>query len=169
MIVNPNNPTGSFLKDWERQSLFEISREKNLPIISDEVFMDYAVEDNPQRVATMIGSDVPLSFSLNGLSKSACMPQMKLAWITINGSELETQAARDRLEILLDTYLSANTPVQLALPELLTIGADLRAQVLTRARVNLAAAADLLVNSPANLLPTEGGWSCVVQLPRVMS
>ncbi len=168
VIVNPNNPTGSFLKNWERDQLLEIALESQLAVIADEVFMDYSITADPQGLRTLIDADMPLSFSLNGLSKSACMPQMKLAWIVINAAGPELEAARERLEIILDTYLSVNTPVQLALPELLEIGAQLRAAVLARTHTNLGTAFDVLNASAATVLHTEGGWSCIIQLPRIM-
>ena len=45
---------------------------------------------------------------------------MKLAWIIAEGPG--HQAALDRLDLVADTYLSVATPVQLALPQLLTAG-----------------------------------------------
>src|SRR5262249_50738452 len=106
-----------------------------------------------------------LSFSLNGLSKMAAMPQMKLAWIAINGPERERQTARERLEIILDTYLSVNTPTQSGLPQLFEIGADLRSQLLARICRNLDHARQSLRDTPVHVLHIEGGWSVLLQLP----
>jgi alanine-synthesizing transaminase len=169
VIVNPNNPTGSFLKRREAESLFCVAAEHGLPLISDEVFMDYPIAPAENRVSTLIGNDSVLSFSLNGLSKSAGMPQMKLGWIAINGGEREYEAARERLELILDTYLSVNTPVQHALPQLMRIGAGLRDRIRQRTQINLQVLASLLRGSPCHLLHVEGGWSAIVQLPKTLS
>ena len=169
IVVNPNNPTGSFLKTFEIQELLGIAQQHNLPIISDEVFMDYAFGNPADPVTTLIGHDSVLSFSLNGLSKLACMPQMKLGWIVINGPTEERELARQRLELILDTYLSVSTPVQRALPRLLSIGAEMRRQMEGRIAENFNALHRILRNSPAHPLHAEGGWSAIIQLPKTLS
>lgn len=165
IVVNPNNPTGSFLKRSEAGELLRISAHRDLPLISDEVFLDYALRPAADRVPTLVESDSVLSFSLNGLSKSAGMPQMKLAWIAINGPERECFVARERLELILDTYLSVNTPVQRGLPELLKIGTEMGNRILGRIQTNLDTL-QKLQGSPAHLLHLEGGWSAIIHLPR---
>jgi alanine-synthesizing transaminase len=169
VVVNPNNPTGSFLKKFEAESLHDLAQQHNVPIISDEVFMDYSFGGGVDRVRTLIGHDSVLSFSLNGLSKAAGMPQMKLAWVALNGPEQERETARERLELLLDTYLSVGTPVQCALPELLDIGEGIQEDIRFRTAQNLKALQNLLESSPACCLHCEGGWSAIIQLPRKLS
>ncbi|MBV8865636.1 MAG: pyridoxal phosphate-dependent aminotransferase [Acidobacteriaceae bacterium] len=167
IVVTPNNPTGSFLKSWELQRLAELAREMRVSIISDEVFMSYEFGTDPQRVKTMVGEDSVLSFSLNGLSKAAAMPQMKLAWIVINGPLVEREVGRERLGLLLDTYLSVNTPVQLALPALFEIGARIRSELCALSRENLTNAQKFFEGSPIEILHTEGGWSALLRLPSI--
>lgn len=169
VVVNPNNPTGSFLKTSERRKLIELASERNLALICDEVFMSYEIGSETGREKTLVNEAEVLSFSLNGLSKMAAMPQVKLAWLVINGPKDEQQTARERLEIILDTYLSVNTPVQLALPQLFEIGAGLRSQVLARVSRNLDRAHETLRDTPAHALHTEGGWSVLLQLPSKQS
>jgi aspartate/methionine/tyrosine aminotransferase len=168
VLVNPNNPTGSFLKDHERQQLMELASRRNLPLICDEVFMDFEFEHNPQRIRTLVDETWALSFTLSGLSKAAGMPQMKLAWIVVSGPEKERVQARERLELLLDTYLSVNTPVQMALPKLLETGAKIRDDLQARCMQNLKLVLNLLANSPLHALHVEGGWSVIVQLPSML-
>jgi hypothetical protein len=163
VVVNPNNPTGSFLKSHETEELFKIAQEHNLPIVADEVFMDYAFAGVAGCTRTFIGDDRVLSFSLGGLSKSAGMPQMKLAWIAVSGGA----DVRRRLELLLDTYLSVATPVQNALGELLAIGEGIARQIHTRIGRNRVALEGILRNSPVHVLHAEAGWSAVLQLPNI--
>jgi alanine-synthesizing transaminase len=169
VVVNPNNPTGSFLKKSEADTLLDVARQYGLPIVSDEVFMDYSFGDGAGRVTTLIGCDSVLTFSLNGLSKAAAMPQMKLAWIALHGSERDRETARKRLELICDTYLSVGTPVQCALPELLEIGEGIQDEIRLRTAQNLKALKGLLENSPACCLHCEGGWSAIVQLSKRFS
>jgi alanine-synthesizing transaminase len=173
VIVNPNNPTGSFLKIQECAALFEIANQHRLPVISDEVFMDYAFNhpsnDLPSNdlTRTLIGRDNTLSFSLNGLSKAAGMPQVKLGWIAINGPAAARSEARARLELILDTYLSVGTPVQSALGSLLEAGAEIQRQIAARITQNRAALIAALQGSPVHILHAEGGWSAILQLPNI--
>ena len=118
------------------------------------------------QVSTLIGHDDTLSFSLNGLSKAAGMPQMKLAWIAVNGPTLQVNSALSKLELLLDNYLSVSTPVQGALSSLLTIGAGIQSKIAARAELNRRALS-LLNHSPVQPLMSEGGWSAILQVPNV--
>lgn len=167
VIVNPNNPTGSFLKDQETAMLLEIAQEHNLPIIADEVFMDYSFAGAGDRRRTLIGCDRALSFSLGGLSKSAGMPQMKLAWIAVNGEAGIRADVLSGLELLLDTYLPVATPVQNALGNLLEIGDGIARRITRRMERNRAALEDILRGSPIHTLHAEGGWSAMLQLPNL--
>lgn len=169
VIVNPNNPTGSFLKSFEAIELFRIAQDHHLPLVSDEVFFDYALRPLANAVSTLTAQDSVLAFSLNGLSKTAGMPQMKLGWIATSGPASEVDAATSHLELLLDTYLSVGTPVQNALPELLEIGSGVRRQLLERTKQNFANLKRLLNNCPATCLHTEAGWSAIVRLPNLVS
>ena len=131
--------------------------------------MDYPLGVQPGRVPTLIDADSGLCFSLNGLSKAAGMPQMKLAWIVVSGPEPARDSARQRLELLSDTYLSVATPVQRALPELLRIGSDIQHRIAQRVARNLAALKTILDGTAAHCLHMEGGWSAIVQIPSNLS
>ncbi len=169
ILVNPNNPTGSFLKRAEAEELCELARLRSLPLISDEVFMDYGLGESTQRVLSLADRTDVLSFSLNGLSKSAGMPQMKVGWIVLNGPPDEVETARRGLELIADTYLSVGSPPQQALPRLIEIGARVRESIRQRTVSNLRALEDLLESSPAHALYAEGGWSSIIQLPQTRS
>lgn len=159
VLVNPNNPTGSYLKRGELEELLGICRRHGLAIISDEVFADYAFEPDPERVATLANVEDVLTFSMSGLSKVCGLPQLKLGWIRANGPC--AGEAMERLELIADTFLSVGTPVQHALPQLLAAGKAVQNQIHSRTKANLA------------LLPrrlhVEGGWYATVRVPRTQS
>ncbi len=169
IIVNPNNPTGSFLKRHEATTLLRIAGEHGIPIISDEVFLDYGFEPSADRLSTLTGKDDVLSFSLNGLSKCAGMPQMKLGWIAVNGPDAERESAFEKLELISDTYLSVGTPVQRALSGLLEIGRGIQRRLADRTRTNIAILQRKLEGAPAHALHCEGGWSAIIRLPSTQS
>jgi alanine-synthesizing transaminase len=163
VAVNPNNPTGSYLKrmEWERLQTF------GLPILSDEVFSDFAFAPDAKRVTTLTGSSSTLTFAMSGLSKIAGLPQMKLGWIVAGGPDHATALAG--LEWIADTFLSVATPVQWALPRILAASAAVQEQIRRQTRVNL----DHLIErtsapgSPCRCLHAEGGWYAILEVPRI--
>ena len=169
VIVNPNNPTGSFLKKDELDRLLEICARKNLVIISDEVFSDYGFEPDARRVETLADVEGVPVFCLGGLSKAAGLPQMKLGWIALAGPPAWINTARERLELIADTYLSVGTPVQHALARLLALGAGIREQILTRTRSNLAFIRAAVSGTSCRVLDVEGGWYAILEVPRTRS
>lgn len=156
VIVTPNNPTGSSISraDFERLESY------GLPILSDEVFSDYSA-------APAVRPSRTLTFSMNGLSKIAGLPQMKLGWIVADGPGHD--AALDRLELIADTFLSVATPVQLALPKLLDATETVRAQILERTQANFAHLTAACAGSPFQPLDRESGWYAILQVPRIRS
>jgi aspartate/methionine/tyrosine aminotransferase len=109
-----------------------------------------------------------LTFVLSGLSKIAGLPQMKAAWIATLGPAGLRAEALARLEIVADTFLSMNAPVQLALPGWLAGCEAIQTQILERARGNLASLRRIATESPGllQLLEPDAGWSAVMALPR---
>ncbi len=169
VVVSPNNPTGSYLKQSEWEQLGQIAAAHRLPVICDEVFSEYGLTEDRRRIRTLAGTNQGLVFCLNGLSKMAGMPQMKLAWIVLAGAEAEKEEARHRLELVLDTYLSVGTPVQVALPSLLQIGGGVRKAIREVTCRHSGLLEQALGGSAAQLLHLEGGWSAIVQLPSVVA
>jgi alanine-synthesizing transaminase len=165
VCVNPNNPTGSFLKPDELGLLHGTA----LPLISDEVFADYAIGPAPALASVLARPSEQLTFRLSGLSKELALPQLKLAFTSIAGPEALVRSACARLEHIADAYLSPATPVQLALPELLARRAQVEAPILARVRANHASLLRWLDGSCASVLRAEGGWYAVVRLPGVQS
>jgi alanine-synthesizing transaminase len=164
LVVNPNNPTGSFVHASELQDIEDLCIKHQLALISDEVFLDYGLEASAEASAAF--SQGCLSFALSGLSKISCLPQMKLAWIVANGPENLLAAARERLEIIADTYLSVNAPIQHALPVLLGEKDGIQAQIGQRVRSNLGFLDTALKGAPhIERFKVEGGWYAVLRVP----
>ena len=168
-LVNPNNPTGSYVKRFELERLARLCAERGIAIVSDEVFSDYAFAPDPERVATLAGVNECLVFAMSGLSKVAGLPQMKLGWIVGNGPAAMRAEAMEKLEWIADTYLSVGTPVQRAAARLLAAGEAVQRQIRERTAANLAHARAALAGSAANVLTVEGGWYIAAQLPRIRS
>lgn len=168
VTVNPNNPTGSYVRAAELEHLNKIAAERQMALISDEVFYEYPLGEAAG--TSLAGNTAALTFTLGGLSKYLGLPQMKLAWILISGPERLAAEARQRLEIIADTYLSVNTPVQRALPAWLERKEELQGPVRERVRDNW----QYLQQEAAGLrgtqvLHAEGGWYAVLKVAPVRS
>jgi alanine-synthesizing transaminase len=164
-LVNPNNPTGSFVKRGELEHLNRL----RIPIVSDEVFSDYAFAPDPARVSTLVDFEDCLSFSMSGLSKVAGLPQMKLGWIVVNGPAEVRRDAMERLEWIADTYLSVGAPVQCAVSKLLAFAGRFQSLIRARTASNLSFARRLLAGTAANILDVEGGWYATIRMPHIRS
>jgi alanine-synthesizing transaminase len=167
LAVDPHNPTGMFLSPEEMREMTAIASGHGAALIVDEVFGEYRI-DGATGAATGAGAlpAAGLTFLLNGLSKLSALPQVKIGWIALRGDNKLRSAARSRLEILNDVYLSAGTPAQAALPELIGAGAEVRPQIMERVKGNYAALRSSLDGiAGCRVLPCEGGWNAVVRLP----
>jgi alanine-synthesizing transaminase len=164
VVVHPNNPTGSFVSEGEMAALNNFCREYNLAVIADEVFLDYA-HDGAAR-DTFAANRETLTFTLSGLSKISCLPQMKLAWLATSGPNEQVQQAMSRLEVIADTFLSVNAPIQWALPALLEQRKNIQPVLLDRLRSNLEDLDRQLGKQQAcERLTVDGGWYAVLRVP----
>jgi alanine-synthesizing transaminase len=164
VVVHPNNPTGSYVHPQEQESLNRFCREHELALIADEVFLDYA-HDRAPRQSFAANQDV-LTFTLSGVSKISALPQMKVAWIATSGPAQQVEAAQARLEVIADTYLSMNAPIQCATPVLLDQRKNIQPQLLDRVLSNLAELdRQLAQQKTCQRLSLEGGWYAVLRVP----
>jgi len=169
-LVHPNNPTGHFTSSAERAALERICAAHDLALIVDEVFLDYPLAPGHAASSFAAGKHPVLTFVLSGLSKIAALPQMKAAWIAACGPEREVREAVQRLEVIADTFLSMNAPIQHALPHWLTQRHAIQNQVRDRTHANLAALdATLSRQSLVSRLTVEAGWYAVLRVPALES
>lgn len=179
-VVHPNNPTGHFTKEKERRELEAICAQFGLALVVDEVFLDYPLAggDTPpggrgevaDRHSFATGTHACLTFVLSGISKIAALPQMKAAWIAAFGPSDDLKAALERLEVVADTFLSMNAPVQCALPVWLGGCGSMQEQIRVRTRRNLRALDEVLALHPTvTRLEAEAGWYAVLRVPALGS
>ncbi|HUM02198.1 MAG TPA: pyridoxal phosphate-dependent aminotransferase [Thermoanaerobaculia bacterium] len=171
VLVAPNNPTGSGVARGELLDLLALARRRGFAVVSDEVFLDYRFAGAPDDVpvAAALGAEGDgLVFSLGGLSKAAALPQLKLGWLLAGGPDDLVREALSRLEWIADAYLSAGTPVQLALPELFAWGEAAAAAIRARVLANHAVLSRAF--PPGGSIaagPLRGGWSALLRVPAV--
>ncbi|PYP91569.1 MAG: pyridoxal phosphate-dependent aminotransferase [Candidatus Angelobacter sp. Gp1-AA117] len=168
IVVHPNNPTGHFTKPAEMAQLSQICATRQMTIIADEVFLDFALEE--QRPQSFTSSQEALTFTLSGLSKISGLPQMKFAWLATSGPENLKTEALSRLEMIADTFLSMNAPVQLAAAAFLEQRYSFQSQLMQRVRNNLKElAGQLAAQRHCSRLELEGGWYAVLRVPATRS
>ncbi|NUP05711.1 MAG: pyridoxal phosphate-dependent aminotransferase [Polyangiaceae bacterium] len=171
VVVAPNNPTGTLLHEEDARAVEAIAAEHGLALIVDEVFSDYVWSPSPHLRRSFVGASTCATFVLSGLSKVCCAPGLKLGWMVSSGPDALVREAAARLEVIADTFLSVATPVQIALPDILArrsaIQAEVRARIETN-RAELARAVGASSSKSVRVVPSDGGWTSLVEVPRVM-
>jgi aspartate/methionine/tyrosine aminotransferase len=168
LVVHPNNPTGSYVKPREAAELSQICASHEMAIIADEVFLDYTLPHHPPH--TFSSRQDALTFTMSGLSKIAALPQMKVAWVVTSGPDLQKAEALARLEVIADTYLSMNAPIQHAIPAMLEARRSIHSQLMGRIKSNLASLdKNIAQQTLCQRLVIEGGWYAVLRVPNLGS
>jgi alanine-synthesizing transaminase len=162
VVVHPNNPTGHATQSGERARLEDICARHGLALIVDEVFLDYPIAEEELK-SFAVGPHRVLTFVLSGMSKIAGLPQMKAGWIVSLGPDAVRSEAMARLEVVADTFLSMNAPVQLALPVWLAQRQEIQTQILGRVKENYATA----LESGVEVLRLDAGWCAILRLHQV--
>lgn len=169
LLVHPSNPAGNYITPAAWGHVQELAAARGCAVVVDEVFFDYPTSEGSARELPLANAPA-LTFVLNGLSKLAGLPQLKLAWIAVFGPQALCSEALARLELLNDLYLSVDAPVQHALPAILALRHGIQSQIRTRVRANLHRLDAALAAHPAlERLRIQGGWNAVLRLPRVLS
>ncbi|HMD12989.1 MAG TPA: pyridoxal phosphate-dependent aminotransferase [Bacteroidota bacterium] len=170
VIVNPHNPTGMFVDASEYSEIRELAIKHNLAIIVDEVFIDYSFESNPLPDRSYVTETQVLTFTLNGIAKMLGLPQMKLGWMIVGGPPKDRQEVVARMEILCDTFLSVNTPVQLAFPPIMAVAQSIHQEIARRVKANYKSLRSIILRSaPVSVLENEGGWYSILKVPNIKS
>jgi aspartate/methionine/tyrosine aminotransferase len=166
VLVHPNNPTGSYITPEDFARVCNFAAERQCAVIVDEVFWPFALAPSYTPVRSVGFPSPAILFSLNGISKLAALPQMKLSWFIVDGPGEQVARAFERLDILADTFLSVNTPVQVALPVILRSAPGMIEQIRNRIQSNYRCLQEALTGSSVSVLCAEGGWYAVLQLPQ---
>jgi alanine-synthesizing transaminase len=168
IIVSPSNPAGNYIRRDEWAFMIGKCAGKGIGLICDEVFYDFPHLDVEPEV-DLAEETGALTFVLNGFSKTAGLPQVKMSWIVVRGPRELKQDALEKLELISDSYLSPSTVVQGAAAAIFKLAPGIRSQVQQRVRGNMAFLEKAVRGSPIDCLQTEGGWSAIVRLPGIIS
>ena len=169
VLINPNNPTGSYIHPEERQSLLELCQRHGVAIIADEVFFDYPLDPLPGR-ARLAGEDRVLTFALDGFSKSLAAPHAKVGWIQVSGPADQVAEAKRHLDMIADDYLPMSLLITRDMEAMLSDIPSQTSRVGERVRGNLEILRQALnqKESCVSLLRPEGGWNVLLRFPQVI-
>ena len=169
VLINPNNPTGSYIHPEERQSLLELCQRHGVAIIADEVFFDYPLDPLPGR-ARLAGEDRMLTFALDGFSKSLAAPHAKVGWIQVSGPADQVAQAKRHLDLIADDYLPMSLLITRNMEAMLSDIPGQTSRVAERIRGNLEILRQALDqgDSCVSLLRPEGGWNVLLRFPEVI-
>lgn len=170
VLINPNNPTGSYVKENEREALVALCRERGIAIIADEVFFDYDLEPIAAN-RRLAGEEGVLTFALDGFSKMLAAPHAKVGWIRMSGPDDDVAEAQRRLDVIADDYLPMSDIIAGCIPALLDAAEAQTDRVRERVRGNLAALHRMLESDElgvVNVLRPEGGWNVLLRVPSVL-
>lgn len=170
VLINPNNPTGSYVKENEREALVALCRERGIAIIADEVFFDYDLESIAAN-RRLAGEEGVLTFALDGFSKMLAAPHAKVGWIRVSGPDDDVAEAQRRLDVIADDYLPMSDIIAGCIPALLDAAEAQTDRVHERVRGNLAALHRMLESDElgvVNVLRPEGGWNVLLRVPSVL-
>jgi len=167
VLINPNNPTGSYVKPEEREILLQLCRDNGVAIIADEVFYEYSLESFAGN-ARFAGESSTLVFALDGFSKMLAAPHAKVGWIEVSGPKDDVYEAQKRLDVIADDFLPIGNTVSERIPELLQYASSQSAIVRNRVINNLHTLRETLVSTPkccVSALRAEGGWNILLRVP----
>lgn len=167
VLINPNNPTGSYVKPEEREILLQLCRDNGVAIIADEVFYEYSLESFAGN-ARFAGESSTLVFALDGFSKMLAAPHAKVGWIEVSGPKDDVYEAQKRLDVIADDFLPIGNTVSERIPELLQYASSQSAIVRNRVINNMHTLRETLVSTPkccVSALRAEGGWNILLRVP----
>jgi len=164
IVINPNNPTGNYISKKESDFLIRFCDKNKIALIVDEVFNDFSLSENKFSFTEAEISENSILFVLNGISKMLALPQLKLGWIINLSGDKKKKSCQNILEMISDTYLTVNTPVQNAFPVLLQAGNDIKSQIIKRITANYNFLNNHFASDSINsVLTVEGGWYAVIK------
>ncbi len=116
VIINPNNPTGANYSVDILKGIIEIARERNLVILSDEIYDHLVLEESESHIAiASLADDVPV-VTFGGLSKNFVVPGWRIGWGMLSGPHELVRLYDEAIQKMLRARLCANHPEQYAIP-----------------------------------------------------
>lgn len=165
LLVSPHNPTGHCVNELEWNEIIDFCEERDMVLVVDEVFGDFAFEDRVKRswLFERANSAKCPVFWLNGLSKTVGSPELKLGWMLVRAPEGESEKIHEALEFVADAYLSVSSTAQALGVPLLQSSLTYEKQVQQRLECNLKKLREFFPESK-ECPRVSGGWYATIRL-----
>jgi len=115
VVINPNNPTGAVYSRDTLEKIVGVARRHNLVIFADEIYARLILDGEPHISIASLAPDVPV-VTFGGLSKEYLVPGWRLGWGIVSGNAAVAAPYVEGIHKLLRARLSANHPLQYAIP-----------------------------------------------------
>jgi alanine-synthesizing transaminase len=115
VLINPNNPTGSVCSKEILEQIIDIALEHDLVIIADEIYDKLIFDGNKHVAIASLNKDVSC-ITFSGLSKNYVTPGFRLGWGIVSGRQEIMGDYIEAINKLLRARVSANHPLQYAIP-----------------------------------------------------
>ena len=115
VVINPNNPTGAVYSRDTLEKIVDVARRHNLVIFADEIYAKLILDGDAHIPIASLAPDVPV-VTFGGLSKEYLAPGWRVAWGIVSGDPAVVTPYVQGIHKLLRARLSANHPLQYAIP-----------------------------------------------------
>ena len=150
LLIAPHNPTGHIPSKKEFEHILQFCEKHKLALIIDGVFYAYGPS-----YEIPCNYNVPIFF-LDGLSKTAGLPHIKVGWI--KAIVPEKKNIYDALEYVLDSQLNCSYLGQALCARVLPRVGEFQQRVVERLKTSRVWLGDYFSKIWAEIIPSTGGW-----------
>ena len=114
VVISPNNPTGAVYPKDVLQSIADLAAEKNLMVMSDEIYDKILFDGHKHTPIASLNNDV-FYLTYGGLSKNWRATGFRSGWVILSGAKQKATSYIEGLTLLASMRLCANVPAQYAI------------------------------------------------------
>jgi len=115
VVINPNNPTGAVYSKEMVEQLAEIARERQIPLLSDEIYEKIIFDGAQHHHCALATGDDVLCLTFSGLSKAYRVCGYRSGWLMVSGPKHLAEDFLEGLTLLSNMRMCANVPAQHAI------------------------------------------------------
>lgn len=95
VVVNPDNPSGNYIPKNDLCELIAWTKKKNIDLVIDESFVDFADEEDSTLINSEILKENPNLFVMKSISKSYGVPGLRLGVLASGNSDVISKIKKD--------------------------------------------------------------------------
>ena len=154
VLINPSNPAGSITPDNITREVLQLAAERELLVISDEVYRDLCFETPPTAAAVLAKDSGAAVVTLESLSKTHMLSGWRIGWLRFTHPE-KMGGLNDAVVKLAGGRLCSPTPAQYAVAPALESSREYIAQFIEeiRRRRDLATSRIASIHGLSSVVP----------------